>query len=462
VENKSKEELETLFRKQQEYFRTGVTRDIKFRAKALKKYRDAIWRHKDDLYKALWEDLHKSPTESYFSEVHSATSEVDFALKNLSAWTKPQRIPHPVFFPLSKGYVATEPFGAVLLMTPFNYPVSINLAILASAIAAGNCIMVKPSEKPKASLEVINTIIKETFSEEYATLVIADPKTTRELLLFPFGSIFFIGSTPVGRIVMEAAAKNLTPVSLGLGGKCPAIVDKNVALDTAAKRIVWGKFLNAGQVCIGIDYILAHKDIKEQLIERMKFYIKEFYGADAKISPNYGRLIDVGQFDRISSFIHQGKVRAGGATDRDQRYIEPTIIDEVPVDALAAREEIFGPVLPVFEFENSDGALRHVQNLPPPLGMYIFSNDRSFQSTLMDNAISGSVCINDAIVQDSSGYTPQGGVGMSGFGRAHGKYAFESFSYKRMILRQPTFFDAMGRFPPYSDKLLPFIEKLFR
>ena len=454
--------IQRIFNKQRDFFNSNHTKDVGFRVEQLKKLYRAIQKHEDPLYDALWKDLHKSKIEAYGSEIGLSLHETSFALKHIHSWTRSEKIGGQLLFPLSKARVESEPYGVTLTISPYNYPFSVCILPLIGSIAAGNCSILKPSEFSAHTTNLISTIVEETFDEEYIAVVQGDRTVTQSLLSLPLNYIFFIGSTAVGKLVMEAAAKNVIPLTLELSGKNHTIVDRDITLNTVAKRIIWSKFLNMGQSCTTIDVLHVHKDVKNKLLDKLKQYIVTFHGNNQEESKHYGRLINKKHFDRLSGYLNEGTVVCGGTIKEKELYISPTIIDQIPEDAAILHEEIFGPILPIVEYENLDELLLNIHLKPTPLAISIFSNDTRIQDKVINGTTSGSIIVNNSLSQGTSPKIPHGGVGASGFGRVHGKYTFDAFSYKRSIVQHQTLFDLPGQFPPYNNMALTMLRKLFK
>ncbi|OEF99900.1 aldehyde dehydrogenase [Vulcanibacillus modesticaldus] len=447
------DKIQNLVKKQKKYFETGKTKDLLFRINNLKKLKLGIKKHENRIIEALKEELNKSAFESYTSEIGLVYEEINQAIKHLKKWVKPKKVKTPITHFGSSSYIYYEPYGLTLIISPWNYPFQLAIAPLVGAISAGNCAIIKPSElTPKVS-QIIRELIEESFHEEYIAVVEGGVDESTALLQEKFDYIFFTGSVPVGKIVMEAAAKFLTPITLELGGKSPSIVHKDANLQLAAKRIVWGKYLNAGQTCIAPDYLMVHKNVKNKLIEYMKDYIKEFYGTDSANSENYARIVNERHFNRLVSYLQDGRILIGGRTDKDKLFIEPTIIDQINWDSSIMKEEIFGPLLPVMEYEDVYEVIKIVNEHPKPLALYFFSKDKHLQNEIIDKISFGGGCINDTVYHFASPHLPFGGVGNSGMGSYHGKSSFELFSHKKSILKQTTLFDLPFRYPTTKDAL---------
>lgn len=443
---------------QRKFFATGKTKDISFRRQQLEKLKKAIKDNGDKILEALYTDLHKPEFEAYFEL--AVTKEIDYFLSNLKSWVKPKKVKTPVtVFPAS-AYVQPEPLGVVLIIGPWNYPFSLMISPLLGAIAAGNCAILKPSEIAPHTSQVIAKMIEDTFPSEYIAAVEGGVEVSQELLAEKFDHIFFTGGTRVGKIIMEAAAKNLTPVTLELGGKSPCIVDRDINFTETAKRITWGKFINAGQICVAPDYLLVNKKVKAKLLEEIKSCITKFYGKDPASSPDYPRIINQSQFQRLSKLLDGEEVLVGGETDAQQRYIAPTVIDNVSLDSPLMEEEIFGPILPIIDYEHIDEALDIINSRPKPLALYLFSKDKDLQTKVLTSTSSGGVCLNDTFLHLAVNELPFGGVGNSGMGNYHGFASFNTFSHQKSVLRRYFLFDLNWRYAPYKDKVANF-KKMF-
>jgi len=363
----------------------------------------------------------------------------------------------------SSGYIMYEPYGTVLIIGPFNYPFQLLLEPLVGAIAAGNCAVLKPSESTPTVSALVKKIIEEIFEEKYIRVIEGEKDTTSALINSAFDYIFFTGSVPVGRIVMQAAAKNLVPVTLELGGKSPVIVDKSCNFKIAAQRILWGKLINAGQTCIAPDYILVHKDIKDSFIKELKNVVIGFYGEDASKSSDYGRIVNKRQFERLISLIEQDKDKIiyGGGSSVGNLYIEPTILDKVDWTDAVMQDEIFGPIMPILEYQDLESAIEMINERPKPLSLYIFTEDKNVEAEVLGRVSFGGGCVNDTISHVTSANMPFGGVGNSGIGSYHGKDSFETFSHKKSILKKSTSVAIKFIFPPYENRV-NFIKKIFK
>ncbi len=445
--------LQALLESQQLFFASGKTRGLSFRKEALKKLRSAILMHEEELYQALHKDLHKSSFESYATEIGFVLDELRFHLKKLHKWTQPKRVSSSlVSFP-ARGYKTHEPLGTVLIIAPWNYPFQLMVAPLIGAISAGNTVIIKPSEIAENTALVIEKIINSSFEKGYIHVVTGGVEISQALLKLRFNHIFFTGSSHVGKIVMQAAAKQMIPVTLELGGKSPCIVDETAPLKLTARRIVWGKLLNAGQTCIAPDYLYVHEKIKEPLIKAIIAAIKKAYGEDARKSPDFPRIITRANMERLTTLLDGAKIAYGGHYDKEEKYFEPTILDEVSFDLPVMQQEIFGPILPVLTFSDPEEIISQVNARPRPLSLYVFSKSRTFQKKIISSIPAGGVTVNDTLMHIASNKLPFGGVGDSGMGKYHGYFSFETFSNAKPVVYRGTWIDIPIRYAPYGKKL---------
>ena len=406
--------------KQKEFFKTNNTKDISFRMLYLFKLKEVIQNKEEKILEALKKDLGKSDFEAYTSEVGFVLKSLDYTLKNIRNWAKTKKVRRPIFMPISKSYVKYEPHGTVLIIGPFNYPFQLIMEPLIGALAAGNTAIIKPSDKTPETVEILKEIIEEVFDKEHVDVVTGNREAVSELIHSDFDYIFFTGSVPVGKIVMEAASKNLTPVTLELGGKSPTIVHKDADIEKAAARIAWGKYYNAGQTCIAPDYIYVHEDVKDKLLEGLTKEIVDFYGAEPLKSPDYGRIINHKEFNRLSDLIDDQKLYFGGEKIEEKLKISPTILTNVTWDDDVMQEEIFGPILPVLTYNKISEVVNIIKDKPRPLSLYLFTEDKNLQKKIEDEVPFGGGCINDTISHVSSPRLPFGGTGNSGIGSYHG------------------------------------------
>lgn len=447
-----------LLQAQRKFFATGKTRDRDFRIQQLQSLERAIVANQEKIVAAVQSDLGRAAFEAYF-EI-ATLSEIKLALKQLKKWMKPRRVTTSLdVFPAS-AWVQPEPLGVALIIGPWNYPFQLMMSPLVGAIAAGNCAILKPSEYAPEMSKLVTELVRSTFDSNYIAVVEGDAQTSQELLAQKFDHIFFTGGTEIGRIVMQAAAKHITPVTLELGGKSPCFVDASVRLDYAAKRIAWGKFINAGQTCIAPDYILVDAAVKDEFVVQLKKAIGELYGENPAVSPDYARIVNQRQLDRLKGLLEGGTIVIGGQVNDADRYLAPTVLDNVGWKDSVMESEIFGPILPILTYDNLDDAIALVNERPKPLALYIFSKSDDVQTTIVNTISSGGVCINDTVLQVSVGNLPFGGVGDSGTGSYHGKASFDTFSHDRSFLKRSILFDLDWRYAPYTDDRLKFLKKI--
>lgn len=451
---------------QREFFFSGATRPTEFRKDALKKLLASIRRHEDEILDALHTDLGKAPMEGFLTETMIVKQEIQYALRYLSRWVRPRRAATPlVHFPASSR-IYNDPLGVVLILAPWNYPFQLCLAPLVAAIAAGNCAVIKSSRLSGATGAAIQKVIAEAFPPEYVACVDSSIDTNDDILAERYDHILFTGSEYVGKIVMAAAARNLTPVTLELGGKSPCIVDSTANVELSAKRIVWGKWLNAGQTCVAPDFILAHRQVKEPLIEALKKYIVQFYGEDPANNPDFPKIVNRHHFERLANLLpgpeEAEKVRFGGILNERTGRIAPTLLDSATFESRIMREEIFGPILPIIEYESTDEILRTLLQKPTPLALYIFTKNQELARHVTGTLRFGGGCVNDTVVHQANHHLPFGGVGASGMGAYHGRTGFETFSHRKGVLTKSLLFDFPVRYPPYLDRLFRLLRKIFR
>jgi aldehyde dehydrogenase (NAD+) len=453
-----------LLAEQKDFFLSGKTLEIEYRLEQLKTLEKSLTAAQDEIIKALKEDMRKPEFEAYGSDILPVFHEIRHATSNLAVWSKPQRIEDlsDPFDPQVEAYIYPEPYGTVLIMAPWNYPVQLLLNPLVGAIAAGNCTTLKPSEFAPATAGVMAKLIEENFERAYIDVVRGGAETGATLLQEPFDYIFFTGSARVARLVMKAAAENLVPLTLELGGKSPCIVDKEANLEKAAERIVWGKFFNAGQTCIAPDYLLVQTDIWETLLNIMISNLRAFFGDDPQKSKDYARIINESHFNRLVGLLNSGKTVAGGTYDKEDLYIAPTMLDNVNWDDPVMIDEIFGPILPVIEYEDLDDTLKIINRRPKPLALYIFSENRAVQDKVIASTSYGGGCINDVLQYETFPFIPFGGIGQSGMGSYHGKTSFDTFSHKKSILKRGSSFNSSYRNPPYNDIQISFVKEMIQ
>lgn len=445
--------IQELLSSQKEYFKAGDTRDLDFRINKLKLLKKTIQKYENEILYALNKDLGKPHFEGYATEVGFILDSIEYFVKNLKKWAKDKKEKAPIHQGISKSFIKSEPYGQVLIIGPFNYPFQLLIEPMIGALAAGNTVILKPSENALHIEKIIVKLIEETFSNDYVAVVTGDRQITSELIKSKFDYIFFTGSVGVGKIVMEEAAKNLTPVTLELGGKSPVIVHKDANIEIAAKRIAWGKFINTGQTCVAPDYIYVHSDIEEELKRALKKVINQFYSNDPKNSIDYGRIINERNFNRLIDLINKDKTYIGGEYDIKELYISPTILENVSWEDKVMEDEIFGPILPIMKYESLGEIIQVINTRAKPLALYLFSENKSTQEKVLNEISFGGGCINDTISHLISPKVPFGGVGNSGMGLYHGKYSFDTFSHKKSILKKSTKFDINLIYPPYKNKI---------
>ncbi|NLY45956.1 MAG: aldehyde dehydrogenase [Tissierella sp.] len=452
------------FYSKRDFFDTGNTKSYDFRIQQLEKLKATIKNYEEDIFDALYMDLHKSGFESYTSEVGFIYEEINYTIKHLKNWMKPKRVRGSISTVPSKSYIYPEPLGIVLIIGPWNYPFQLIMAPLIGAIAAGNCSIVKPSNQSVNTSLVIEKIIEEIFPREYISVIQGSGSTLVPNLIkdYSFNHIFFTGSMNVGKDILALASNHLTPVTLELGGKSPTIVHKDANLSLAAKRMIAGKYYNAGQTCISPDYLLVHEDIKEELIAYLIRYIKEFYGDNPKASKDYGRIINKNRFNTLMDYLKDEDIILGGDSDIDDLYIEPTILECKDTDTLIMKEEIFGPILPILTYKEIGEVVDIVRKNRYPLALYLFTNDKKIEQFIIGKVEFGGGCINNSLLHILSPKMPFGGVGSSGMGRYHGKYTFDTFTHYKSILKSHNKIDIPLRYPPYEDKKLDWVKKIMK
>lgn len=442
---------------QRSYFAGGMTRPPVFREEQLRRLKQAVKDNESQLTEALAEDLGKSAAESYLTEVFLIIHEINHALRKLKRWVRPERVKTDLIQLPASSYRVAEPLGVVLIISPWNYPAQLSLMPLAGAIAAGNCAVVKPSELSPKSSEVIARIIGDTFPEDYVTTVQGGPETAQELLQNRFDHVFFTGSGRIGRMVLRSAAEHLTPVTLELGGKSPAIVDRTANIPLAAKRIGFSRFINAGQTCVSPDYVLVQSSVKQRFTDALIAQLREWWGDAVEPLPNFSWIVDDRHFGRLSSLIESaraegGRVLYGGTSEPVERYIAPTIIDGIKPESVLMEEEIFGPILPIIEYDTVEEAFEQVRSRPKPLAAYLFSNNRAAQRNFVSEIPAGGVCLNDCLSHMTTAALPFGGVGESGMGAYHGKESFHTFSHRKSVMKKANWLELPVRYPPYEKR----------
>lgn len=444
-------QIEELMKKQRAFFLSGKTFPISHRIKALDRLESAIRKYQPDLYKALFKDLGKSRAESYMCEVGLTLSELNFVRKHICAWSKNRPAPTPLAQFHGKSFTVQEPYGVVLILSPWNYPVLLTLEPLIGALAAGNCCVVKPSAYSPATSQVMARLIREAFPQGHVAVVEGGREENQSLLEQKFDYIFFTGGVTVGKLVMEKAAAHLTPVTLELGGKSPCIIDHTANLKLAARRIVFGKYLNCGQTCVAPDYVLIEQGVKNRFLEYVKKEIVRMYGENPLANPDYGKMINQKHFQRALRFIDNRKVVHGGQSNPDTLQIAPTVLDRVMEEDAVMREEIFAPILPILTVASMGEAYAFVQKRPKPLALYIFTEDKKTENRFLKKLSFGGGCVNDTIIHLATPYMGFGGVGNSGMGAYHGKKSFDTFSHEKSIVKKYTWMDLPFRYPPYTQ-----------
>ena len=451
------------FNNSKAFFNTHKTKNLKFRKQQLKLLSKNIKNHENELLDALYKDLGKSKVEAYATEIGMLLKSIKLMRKELKNWSKTKQTDTPLYLFPTKSYIKKEPYGTVLIIGPFNYPVQLVFEPLIGAIAAGNTAIVKPSELTPHVAIVIKDIIEDTFDEAYVSVVEGGIEETQTLLSLPFDYMFFTGSEKVGKIVYEAAARKLIPVTLELGGKSPVIVDDTANIKVASERISFGKFTNVGQTCVAPDYILVQRKVKNDLIKALKKTITEFYGENIEKSPDFGRIVNQKHFNRLNDLIqiHKDNVVFGGNSSKEDLYIEPTLLDNITNDNKIMKEEIFGPILPIITYDNFDEVLEIIQSKSKPLSLYLFSEDENMTHRVVEELSFGGGAINDTLMHLANPNLPFGGVGSSGIGQYHGKYSFDTFSHMKSYTFKSTRLESSLFFPPYKGKF-KYIKTFFK
>jgi aldehyde dehydrogenase (NAD+) len=445
----NKEEIGLILENQKKFFASGKTLDINYRLENLKKLRSLILSHEEELCEALSKDFHKPHFEVLGTESRFTVAELSMMIRKLRKWSGRQRVRNSIVNFPSGNYILPQPYGQVLILSPWNYPFQLSMVPAMSALAAGNCVVLKVSQKTANTGDVIAKILSH-FPEELIVLIRGEHNLSDYLLKYNFDYIFFTGSPEVGKNVMIKAAENLTPVTLELGGKNPCVVAADARLDFAAKRIASGKFINAGQTCIAPDYLLIDEKVKDHFLDLLVYEIKTFYGEDPSVSKDFCRIINASKTEKMASFIKNGEIITGGITNTEQCYVAPTIITNVSPDDAVMHEEIFGPVLPVITFREFNEVYSIINQNPKSLASYIFTGSKKLAREFLSKTQSGSAAVNDTLMQVASPYLPFGGIGPSGMGRYHGKKSFETFSNMKSVMEKSTLIDIFFRYPPYS------------
>lgn len=456
-------DVEQMIESQRAFYYTGATKPAEFRKAQLAQLKQSIKKYEPEVLEALRKDLGKSEFEAYSTEVGFVLDSITNMTKNLDEWMEPEPVKTPIYLQPAKSFVMREPYGSVLIIGPFNYPFQLIMEPLIGAMIGGNCAIVKPSETTPNVAAIIKTIIEDVFPPYYIRVVEGEREEVTALIHASFDYIFFTGSVNVGKVIMKAASERLTPITLELGGKSPAIVDQTANLDLAAKRIAWGKLMNTGQTCVAPDYICVHESVKEEFMKKLKKTIRNFYGKDAQTSPDYGRIVSAQHFDRLSAIIdqEQEQIVYGGQRDRDDLYMEPVILDNIHWDSPSMEDEIFGPILPVITYNDLPALLRQIRKLPKPLSAYLFSESERAIEFFLDELPFGGGCINDTVSHVGSSYLPFGGIGTSGVNSYHGKHSFETFTHAKSILKKSTKLSTNVLYPPYKQKV-KFVKTLMK
>jgi aldehyde dehydrogenase (NAD+) len=451
-------EIYEIISSQKEFFKTQKTKSLKFRKMYLEKLKEIIIKNENLLYEAIEKDFGKSKFETFTTEISFVIKDIDYYIKNLKSLAKPKKVKTNLANQIGSSKIYSEPLGCALIIGAWNYPYQLSLSPIVAALAAGNCCILKPSEISQNTMKVMSDIINENFPSEYLYVFEGGIDETTELLKLKFDKIFFTGSSKVGKIIFKAAAEHMTPVTLELGGKSPVIISKDANLEIAAKRIIWGKFLNAGQTCVAPDYLLVEESIQEQFLELLRKYILEFkYESD---SEQYTRIINQKNFQRLIQLIDKNKIYFGGNFNKEKLFIEPTILTNINWEDEIMQDEIFGPILPVISFNNYNLVLNKIMELEKPLSAYLFTNNAEEKEAFIQKLSFGGGCINDVVMHLSNENLPFGGVGNSGIGSYHGKYGFETFSHQKAVLEKVTWGEPNIKYPPYSENKLKWIKKL--
>lgn len=456
--------FEDCFRRQKNFFETGATFEFKFRKQALKSLYACVKKFESKILEALVADLGKPPAEGFGGEVGFLYAEISHTLKHLKKWMKPQRVRTPLFLFPARSRIVTSPKGQVLIIGPWNYPVQLQFAPLIGALAAGNTAILKPSEIAVHSTRVVEEIVESCFDAEQVAVFQGEGKQTISAMMnrVRFDHVFFTGSIPVGRLIAEQAAQKLTPVTLELGGKSPAIIDQDVNVALAAKRVTWGKFFNSGQTCVAPDYAIVHKSIKSEFVRQIGLNIKAFYGDQPNSSESLAHMIHERHYEKLVQYLEDGKTLIGGEHDRVSKRIEPTVIDSLNDDSPLLTDEIFGPILPLVTVESRDEVFRVISQHPHPLALYIFTRSKEFEQEVTQRIPFGGGCVNDVVAHLANPNLPFGGVGSSGLGKYHGKFSFDEFSNQKGILRASQKMDLPFRYPPYDEKKLNLFRRLLK
>lgn len=435
------------------YYQSKATRSVGFRLHQLETLQNLLQEHESEFFEALKKDFNKPEFETFGTELGLVLSEISHVKKHLKKWVKPTRVSSELINFPSRNRIISEPYGTVLIISPWNYPVLLSLLPLIGAIAAGNTVVLKPSEISAHTSALLSRLFKKWFKEEYLKIIEGGADVSQNLIAQKFDYIFFTGSPRVGKIIMETAAKNLVPVTLELGGKSPVIVDETADLKVAARRVAWGKLVNAGQTCVAPDYLLVQEDIKPRFLDHLKDAIIQMYGVNARLSPDFARIVNDAHFNRIQHYLKDGTIFYGGKSNAEERFIEPTILTDVDLNAPVMQEEIFGPVLPVIPYKDIYRAVELINSKEKPLALYLFTKNEKNEAVVMDECSFGGGAINDTIAHLGNRRLGIGGVGFSGMGSYHGKKSFDTFSHQKAVMKKPFWADIPVRYPPYNNKL---------
>ncbi|MFD2682543.1 aldehyde dehydrogenase [Bacillus seohaeanensis] len=457
------ENVAAILKEHNHFFHTNETKDVNFRLQQLQKLREGIKKYESKIIAALEKDLGKHPFESYTTEVGFTLNSITHTMKRLKKWTKPKKVDTPIVLFPSKSKIMYEPYGTVLIIGPFNYPFQLLIEPLIGAIAAGNCAVLKPSELVPTVSAIVTEMIENIFEKSYIRSVQGGIETNSSLINAPFDYIFFTGSVSVGKIVMEAAAKNLVPVTLELGGKSPVIVDKSADIKAAAERIIWGKTVNSGQTCVAPDYVMVDEAVKKELMKEMMQTLQRFFGSPINQSKDFGRIVNERHFTRLKTILEKDKKQVifGGGTNSNTRFIEPTLI-EATWNSASMEDEIFGPLLPIITYRDLEEAIKSIKKFAKPLALYLFTANKQVEERVLSEISSGGVCINNTLTHLGNPNLPFGGVGNSGMGAYHGHHSFTTFSHEKSILKTSTKVNVRMLFPPFNDKNLRLVRKYLK
>jgi len=447
--------IQSLVSRQREYFESGATRSVSFRMASLRKLQKSLKRNEPLINSALKSDLNKSPFEAYMTETGIIFDEIQYHLKHLPRWTRAKKVKTPIVQFHAKSFKHPEPYGVALIISPWNYPLQLSFAPLIGSISGGNCAVIKPSAYAPATSKAMAKIISDIFPPEYIAVVQGGREQNNALLEEVFDYIFFTGSVEVGKVVMAAASKNLTPITLELGGKSPVIVDETANLKIAAKRIAFGKVLNAGQTCVAPDYLFIHKTVKDKFIQEYSEALKTFFPEEDM--GDMPVMINEKHFQRVMQLIRNEKAVIGGKTDESKRFIEPTLLVDITPDSPIMQEEIFGPILPVMIYSRLDDCIRYIRSRPKPLAFYLFTQSKAVEDKILNTCSFGGGCINDTIIHTANPHMGFGGVGNSGMGSYHGKLSFDTFTHYRSLVKKSTWIDIPIRYHPYTQKSIKLI-----